>query len=508
MSPPSSTATGPVRKPGRSAPDPEPDTQRGHPTPLSRVTPSAARTRIIGWMLLLVMAALAVATFVTWRLLISAANQRMDQALRIEVEEFNDLTGPGIDPATGAPFADVEHLIRDAIAYNIARPNEKFLGYVDGRFLVKSRQQPETPEVLSDDAAFAERVATITEPVEGTYRHPEQGEIRYLAMPVTVPTDPRQGVIVSAFFGDIERAEADQAARLMLAVGGATIVGAAVAAWLIAGRILRPLRDVADTARRITDTDLSARIPARGGDELGSLIRTVNGMLDRLQATVSEQRRFTDDAGHELRTPITIVRGHLDVMNPDDPADVASTVALVDDELERMNRMVSDLLLLARSEQPSFLRPTPVDVGELTRHAFQKATRLGDREFVLDSVAEGSAVLDPQRITQALVALADNACRHTRDHDRIAIGSEIGGPWLRLWVADTGPGIAEADRDRIFQRFSRGSAAGRQSEGAGLGLSIVRAIAVAHGGTVEVDTGGAPDGTGTTFTITVPIVGP
>lgn len=455
-------------------------------------------------MLLLVMAALGVATFVTWRLLVSAANTRMDEALRIEVEEFNDLIGPGIDPATGAPFDNVEKLIRDAIAYNIARPNEKFLGYVDGRFLVKSRQQPETPEVLSDDAAFAERVAAVSEPEEGTYRDPGHGEIRYLAIPVTLAGDPRHGVIVSAFFGDIERSEADQAARLMLAVGGATIAGAAVAAWLIAGRILRPLRDVADTARRITDTDLSARIPARGDDELGSVVRTVNGMLDRLEATVSEQRRFTDDAGHELRTPITIVRGHLDVMDPTDSTDVASTVALVDDELDRMNRMVSDLLLLARSEQPSFLRLSGVDVGTLTRDAFQKAARLGQRDFTLDAVADGRAVLDAQRITQALMALADNACRYTADGDRIGIGSQIGKGQLRLWVTDNGPGIDESERERIFQRFSRGGAAGRLSEGAGLGLSIVRAIAVAHGGTVEVE---SAVGHGATFTIVLPLAG-
>ncbi|MBX7432653.1 HAMP domain-containing histidine kinase [Mycobacterium sp. Y57] len=496
-------ATGPVRTPDRSTPIRQPDPLSGPPAGLRRLVPSAARTRIIGWMLLLVMAALGIATFVTWRLLVSAVNHRMDEALRIEVEEFAELTGPGIDPATGTPFTSVDKLIRDAIAFNIARPNEKFLGYLDGDFLVRSRQQPETPDALSDDPAFTRRVATVTEPIEGTYHDPQFGEIRYLAMPVTLADDPHRGVIVSAFFGDIERAEADRAARLMLAVGGATIAGAAVAAWLIAGRILRPLRDVADTAQRITDTDLSARIPARGGDELGSLVRTVNGMLDRLEAALSEQRRFTDDAGHELRTPITIVRGHLDVMDPADPDDVASTVALVDDELDRMNRMVSDLLLLARSEQPTFLRLSTVDVGALTRDVFEKVSRLGAHVFTLEGVAEMPAVLDPQRITQALIALADNACRYTPDGGRIGIGSAAHDGWLRFWVTDSGPGIAEADRDRIFGRFSRGGAGARQSEGAGLGLAIVRAIAGAHGGTVELDSAGP----GATFVIRIPVKG-
>ncbi|MGB0437818.1 MAG: sensor histidine kinase, partial [Mycobacterium sp.] len=367
----------------------------------------------------------------------------MDEALLVEVQEFAELTGPGIDPGTGEPFAGVEELIREAMAYNIARPNEVFLGYVNGSYLTKSPQQPGTPDVLAGDPAFTERVASITEPVAGLYQYPRVGEIRYLAMPVTLNEEPGSGVIVSAFFGDRERAKADAVARLMLAVGAVTIVVAAAAAWLIAGRILRPLRDVAETARSITETDLSQRIPDRGGegDELGDLVQTVNGMLDRVEAAVSAQRRFTDDAGHELRTPITIVRGHLEVLDPSDAEDVTSTIALVDDELERMNRMVSDLLLLARAEQLPFLHPKPVDVGALTRDVFEKLAALGDRDFILDSVAEGTALLDAQRITQALLALADNACRYTNDGDRISLGSARETSQVRFWVSDCGPGI-------------------------------------------------------------------
>jgi signal transduction histidine kinase len=255
------------------------------------------------------------------------------------------------------------------------------------------------------------------------------------------------------------------------------VLGAGAAAWLVAGRILRPLRDVAETARTITDTDLSRRIPdAEDSDELGDLVRTVNAMLDRVESGVAAQRRFVDDAGHELRTPITIVRGHLEVLEPNDPEDVRATVALVDDELGRMNRMVSDLLLLARSEQPSFLHVEPVDVGVLTVEIVEKVEQLGDRDWVLETAAQVDARLDPQRITQAVVALADNACRHT------------------------GPGVDAADRERIFERFSRGSTA-RRSEGAGLGLSIVRAIAVAHGGQVLLD---SVPGRGATFTVEIP----
>ncbi len=469
-----------------------------------RVLPSTARTRIIGWVLLLVMAALGVVTFVTWRLLVSATDARMDEALRFEVQEFNELTSPGVNPRTGEPFGSVDEVIREAIAYNLARPNEKFLGYVDGRYRTQSRQEPGTPEVLARDESFAERVASVAEPVEGRYQHPEVGEVRYLAIPVTLTGDAARGVIVAAYLGDAERANANDAARLMLLVGSVTMLGAAGAAWILAGRILRPLRDVVDTARTITDTDLSMRIPSRGnGDELDRLVTTINRMLDRVEAGVSAQRRFIDDAGHELRTPITIVRGHLEVLDPTDPADVKSTVAIVDDELVRMNRMVSDLLLLAHSEHPSFLQPELVDVGALTEDAFVKLARLGDRDFTLETVARVAAVLDPQRITQALVALADNACRFTEQGSWIGVGSQLSGGWLRFWVADSGPGVSEADRARIFERFARGHMPGHRSEGAGLGLAIVRAIAVAHGGEVLLD---SVPGRGATFTVIVPLV--
>ncbi len=312
-------------------------------------------------------------------------------------------------------------------------------------------------------------------------------------------------MIVAAYFADQEREDVNEVARLMLGAGAGTILLVAAGAWVVAGRILRPLRDITVTARSITDTDLSRRIPQpsrRPGDEIGELVDTVNAMLDRVENGVAAQRRFVDDAGHELRTPITIVRGHLEVLDPADPEDVRDTVALVEDELVRMNRMVSDLLLLARSEQPEFLHAEPTDVAALTEAIFDKITGLGERDWALDHVADTSAVLDPQRITQAVVALADNAARYTPEGGRIALASHRDDDVVRFQVADSGPGIAEEDRERIFERFARGGS-GRRSEGAGLGLSIVRAIAVAHGGRVTVD---SEPGRGAVFTVEVPVV--
>ncbi|MCF6746116.1 HAMP domain-containing histidine kinase [Blastococcus sp. KM273128] len=465
-----------------------------------RWAPRAARTRIIGWVLLLVLLALALVDLVTWRLLIRATDERMDLALEAEVVEFSQIVASGIDPETGAPFDSVAEVLETVIQYNLARPNEKFLGYVDGAYRFQSRI--EAPVLLSEDATFTELVGSVTETTAGRYDS-GAGEVRYLAVPVALEGDPARGVAVVAYFADQERQAADDTARLMLGVGALTVLLAAAGAWVVAGRVLAPVRAVAATAQGITETDLSGRIPVEGrpADELADLAVAVNGMLDRVESGVAAQRRFLDDAGHELRTPITIVRGHLEVLDPADPEDVRQTVALVDDELERMNRMVSDLLLLARAEQPEFVRTQPVDVAEVTADIFGKVRRLGDRDWQLGAVARADLLLDPQRLTQAVIALADNAVHHTGPGDRIVLGSRLSGDRLLVWVDDTGPGIPVADQERVFERFARGSSGARRSDGAGLGLAIVQAIAAAHGGSVELH---SRPGEGATFTLVLP----
>lgn len=461
---------------------------------------TAARTRIVGWVLLLVLLSLGVVTLVTWVLLINETDRRIDESLDAEIAEFARVTETGVNPTTGQPYGSVDEILRSVIAANVSRPNEKFLGYLDGRFRWESRRT--SPRVLlRADPGFTALVADVRRPARGS--HPtEAGEVRWAALPVGLAGDPSRGVIVIGYFTEQEHEFADEAARLMGIVGVGTALLSAVGAWLVAGRILRPLRDVAATARTITGSDLSSRVPQRdrARDEIAELATTLNAMLDRVQSGVVSQRRFVDDAGHELRTPITIVRGHLGVLDATDPADVRETVALVDDELERMNRLVSEMLALTRAEQPSLLRLETVDTAALTRELFDKLTGLADRDWRLESVAAVRVRMDPQRITQAVVALADNATRFTGAGDRIALGSEVAGDRLRIWVADSGPGVAPEDRRRVFRRFARGEDAPR-SDGAGLGLSIVDAIATTHGGRVLLE---STPGHGATFTLDLP----
>ena len=251
--------------------------------------------------------------------------------------------------------------------------------------------------------------------------------------------------------------------------------------WFVAGRLLRPLRDLRDTAERISETDLSQRLDVEGSDEISDLSETFNRMLDRLEAAFSDQRRLIDDAGHELRTPLTIVSGHLQVMDVEDPADVVDSRDLVLDEVDRMSRLVDDLIVLARAERPDFVRPQQVDLARLVPSALDKARGLAAREWVVQPGPSLALHADPERLTQTLLQLAANAIRHTSPGDTITFGWRREPRFAVVWVADTGNGFGDQDLDALFERFARGNRP--RGEGTGLGLAIVRSIAQAHGGT-------------------------
>ena len=239
---------------------------------------------------------------------------------------------------------------------------------------------------------------------------------------------------------------------------------------------MSPLRSLRHTAQRITETDLSERIPVDqlAGDEVGDLGRTMNSMLDRLSASFDNQRRLLDDAGHELKTPITIVRGHLELVDPQDPADVIETRDLAIEELDRMRRLVDEILMLAKARRPDFVQPEPVVVADLLAGVLDKVIALGDRRWLIEATSNEVVTVDPQRITQALIQLVANALKFTDPGAVIALGGRIYGPEVRLWVRDEGSGIAAEDRGRIFERFGRGSdpigtQAPSADDGAGLG---------------------------------------
>jgi signal transduction histidine kinase len=455
----------------------------------------SARLRILGWILALTALAIVGALVLSRRLLLEQLDAEVNDHLEQEVDEIGKLAG-GRDPATGKPFEqDVAAIFDTFLRRNVPGDGEALFTFVDGRFYSGTP----APVPLHEEPEAGGRWAQLTRPGHGELST-DAGRVRWLALPLQDARGETLGVFVVANFLRGERDEIADAINTGFVVAGAILVVAALVGWVVAGRILRPIRDVTDTARAISESDLSGRIVVRGDDEIAELARTFNAMLDRLETAFATQRAFVDDAGHELRTPITIVRGHLELLG-DDPDERREAVALVTDELDRMSRIVDDLLLLAKLEHPEYLRPQPLEVEPFTAELFAKAKTLEDRRWRLAEAAAGTMVADEQRLTQAVMNLARNAVEHTDPDAAITLGSALINGDVRFWVADTGPGIAPDEQAAIFERFARGGDGRRRSEGAGLGLAIVRAVAEAHGGRVELD---SRPGAGARFTISIP----
>jgi two-component system, OmpR family, sensor kinase len=461
----------------------------------------AVRTRIAVWVVLLTALALLGAGLAAYAVVSDRVDERVNQAVQQDIAEFKKLTSQP-DPLTGEPFASARRLMTVALERKVPEPNEIVFGILPGQDVQSPTQN--NHDELRKDPAFRAAVADLM-PNGGSRRMDTKrfGEILMAVVPVDDGNPNRLGAYVPVYFVDAERAEFVSVMQTYALVAGAALILVTLGAWMISDRLLQPLRQMRATAQEISHTDLSRRIDTTGNDDITDLGNTFNAMLDRLEHSFAQQRRFLDDAGHELRTPITIVRGHLELLDPEHVPDTEATRDLVLDEVDRMARLVDDMIVLAKSGRPDFLRPVDADAGVLTDEVLDKVRALGDRAWKLDERAEGAVHVDPQRVTQALVQLATNAVQHTEAGDVIALGSANEGGVVRWWVRDTGPGVDPADAERIFERFQRGDGA-RGSEGSGLGLSIVRAIATAHGGEVSLDSAA---GEGATFTLVLPAGG-
>lgn len=460
------------------------------------------RGRVVLGYVLLVAGALVLSLLVVRQVLLVRTDQQIEDALVQEVEELRILAD-GTDPETGEPFgSDVAAIFDVFLARNVPADGEVLLTVVGGE---PYKETLGAPVDLAQDAALVERWSSLEEPLRLDVGSGDE-EARTLAVPLLDDQGGVSGVFVVVFFPADALGEVDQAVRIIGGVGLVVLVLAAVVALALASRVLRPVRELTSTARRVSDNDLTARFDVSGDDELAMLGSAFNDMLDRLESGFGTQRDVLDDVAHELRTPITIVRGHLELLD-DDPVERAATVELCLDELDRMGRYVEELLLVASARRPDFLSPAPVDVGELTETLFAKISALGERDWrLLESPRPGALFVeaDADRLTQAVVNLANNAVQHTGDGDRIELAVRRTDLGVELSVRDHGAGFAPDVREHMFTRFSR--AAGSRStrpDGTGLGLAIVAAIAEAHGGRVDADD---PPGGGAKVTVTIPIL--
>ncbi|WP_082516022.1 sensor histidine kinase [Cellulomonas sp. Leaf395] len=481
------------------------------PAPMSEGVPVyqrahlTVRARLLTAVIVLSGLTVMIAGGTAFALQAAETDERIDNSLARAVAALRNVEAKE-NPTTGLPFTSVNDVLWEGIRARVPGKNEGAVTLLDGE--LKWSPAAETRSVrLEEDPELATVLAAIPPDAPSLPRTVQTSTTQYrlIAVPVMLAGDPGSGLFVVAFDRSAEMSSLRSTFLTYSAVGLAALAVIAVVAWFVVGRLLRPIRLLRDTTRRITESDLSERITVTGKDDLSNLARTVNAMLDRLERAFGSQRELLDDVGHELRTPLTIVRGHLELVDADDPDDVRATQALALDELDRMQRLVDDLMTLATADRPDFVRLAPTDVGRLTDDVHDKARGLGDRHWVVAARADVDVLLDAQRITQAWLQLVANAHRYSAPGSTVRLGSEVAGDRLLLWVRDEGPGVPPDEADRIFERFHRGQA-DRISHGAGLGLPIVAAIAHAHHGRVFVEHPPANVGSGVVFVLDLPAV--
>ena len=467
----------------------EPNTSK-----LSRQIFSSVRFRILAWYFLLTTCTVLISVVVARQIFCSVLESRTQEALKAEVSKFDRLVEQLVDDKS----VRLKTIVEKVLPLHVLTKDKYILAIIEGQ-IVNARSLP-LPEAIANNSTLLEQWTKVFDLTEGELIV-DDAPFYYVAKPIEI--NGVEGVVVA-----VRDARADYQTGtgvVILVVQVATVVLTLffAIAWVTAGRVLFPLRQVTKTARTITQTDMSKRITVTGNDEIAELSATFNTMLDRLSSAFETQQEFLKDAGHELRTPITIIQGHLEILKYR-PEKQESTIALVTDELDRMSRLVNDLLLIAQAEQPHFLQIKSEELDWFTEELYFKARAIAKRDWRLESKALSPVAIDKGRLTQAVMNLVQNAVRHTQENDTIALGSIVRGEYAYLWVRDTGEGIAPEDRDRIFDRFTRASEGDRYSsaEGAGLGLSIVEAVVMAHKGWVELD---SELGVGSTFTIVLPI---
>jgi two-component system, OmpR family, sensor kinase len=261
--------------------------------------------------------------------------------------------------------------------------------------------------------------------------------------------------------------------------------------WILAGSALRPVERLREEAAAISTIEPSRRLPVPDtGDELQRLAETLNGMLDRLHEALDRERRFLDEASHELRTPIAVLQAEVELAlkEPRERAELEAALRSVRQEADRLGRLTQDLLVLARSDRGRLpVHREETDVTELLERVAAGFEPRASSTGVRLRVDGGGtrARVDADRIRQALENLVDNAFRHASPGE-IQLRARRDADGLHLVVRDTGPGFAEHLLPRAFERFARGDEPG-DGEGAGLGLAIVRAVAEAHGGSATAE---------------------
>lgn len=456
----------------------------------------SVRSRVLVAATVLAAFSLALSGVVAYSLERNRLEQTAHRELLTQYEGAQMVANRGNDPVTGQRFESIHDSVSAVVATSQVVPYQAAIGIVDGRVIRTTAGR--TGGALGDDTELIAEIESLSAGPTVTTITTAEDEYRVIA--VDVFFDQEAGRVAFAVDVDMLHAGINATYGTYVVVALVCIGLAGLAAWVSIGQMLRPIHVIQSTVADISDTELEHRVPEIGNDDFTDLAHNINDMLDRLATTFDDQRAFYDDVSHELRTPLTVVRGHLELLDPDDPQEVRATRTRVVSELDRMNLLVDDMITLAKSQRPDFVRLQLTDISRLTDETFEKARGLGDRRWSLDDIADVEAMIDPRRIEQALLELCRNAVKFTTPGQLIAVGSDDHGKTVRIWVRDEGVGIAAEDIPTLTQRYFR---AGKQPgrEGQGLGLAIVDSIVRAHHGDLHIS---SHLGRGTRITLELP----
>jgi len=457
------------------------------------------RTRLTLWYVGLLTVTFFILGGAAYLLLSYSLNQEMDNALkgvaRVLVERAD------IESRTFFP-GDVDEIFRRFFGFS---PVQRYYQMIDplGR-RGSDHPAPHSGKLPLSEKALdnASRGLSTFETVHGLDDHP----VRIVTMPVMKGGRlsslvqvgmPMQSVAATRFRFLLVMAAVLPVALLLAGFGG----------WVLLRRALQPVDRMTAAAQRISAEHLAQRVEETGaGDELDRLAKTLNQMLVRLDAAFSQVRQFSANASHELQTPLTILRGELEVaLRSSRPAEeYQATLKSALEEIDRISQLVEGLLLLSRTEAGVVrIDRQPFDMAELVEEVYWRLKVLADAhsvDLILNAPAPAMIEADRERLRQLLINLVENGIKYTEPGGAVAIILEHDDRFIALQITDTGVGISPEDQERIFQPFYRAPQA-IPHQGAGLGLSIVHSVALAHGGCIEVQS--AP-GTGSTFRVTIP----
>jgi signal transduction histidine kinase len=453
------------------------------------------RIRLTLWYTFLLGAILIISSILLYLVLKFSLHAQIDRSLQDRAQQIitSIEAQTVIDLKTGQVFVPQANVFSSPATFiQVIRADGSLVSTSDN---LGTQQIPVEDEILADNLKGKPTFKTVMI---------DNAPLRIYSAPILLGEKVVGAVQVGQSLQEIEDSMRYVFVFLVSGTVGALIVAAIVGAFL-ARKALRPIEEINQTANHIFSAqDLKQRLPTSNtNDEITRLTETINSMLQRLDNFFQAQVRLSADVSHELRTPLTAIRGNVDLLRQSaasSPDELNEALAVIDGELDRMSRIVVDLLLLSQADAGLSLRMQPVELDTIILDVYRQAQVMANGVSIQLGHEDQALIQgDPDRLRQLLINLVINAIKHTPTGGKVTLSLYREPEWVRVIVADTGRGIAPTDLPHIFERFYRTENNGQA--GSGLGLSIAQWIAQAHSGQITVT---SELGKGSVFTLWLP----